>query len=86
MIHASKDLSLTNLATLFDKLQEYEIELNSLIESKYDDKKKKSLALRVIDMKDMESKDQKCPIESDEEMDLLLHKFKEFQRHKKQSI
>jgi len=42
-----KDLPFMSLETLFEKLQEHELDLNRLVESKEGEKKKKSLALKA---------------------------------------
>lgn len=63
-----------NLATLFGKLQGYEIELNHLAKGREGDKKKKNLA----NVKDMESEDEDCQSRSDEDVHLIFSKFMEF--------
>lgn len=55
MIFESSDFSSTNLATLFDKLQEYVIELKKLANGKEHDKNKKTLALKTEKEKDSDS-------------------------------
>lgn len=47
MISESKDLSTIDLAIMFDKLNEHEIELNRLAKSKEDNKKKNGLAIKT---------------------------------------
>lgn len=44
-----------NMTTLFDKLEQREIELKRLTDNKEGDKKKKSLALKVEEEKDSDS-------------------------------
>lgn len=44
-----------NLATLFEKLSEHEMKLKNLAENEKGAKEKKSLALKVIETKDIES-------------------------------
>jgi len=46
-IFESNDLSFMSLATLFEKLQEYVLDLNRLIESEEGEKKKKSVPLKA---------------------------------------
>lgn len=74
-----------NLAVLFSKLEEHEFELNHLSESKEDDRKKKGLLPKIIDVKDMESEYENCQSESDEVMDILFQKFKKLSRNKRQT-
>lgn len=62
--------------TLFYKFYEHEIEQNHLAESEEGDTKKKWLALKAIDVKDIELGDENYQNESDEDTYLLFFKFK----------
>jgi hypothetical protein len=80
-ISESRDLASMDLATLFGKLQEHELELNRLIESEEGEKKKKGLALAATTKNsDFEGGDSSD--EDDEDMALMVRKFKKFMRHK----
>lgn len=65
-----------DLDTLFSELQEPEIEVNRLAKSEWGYKKKNWLALKVKEVKDKKSEDEKCQNESDEDMDLLFENSK----------
>lgn len=55
MIYESKDLSCMDLDTLFGKLKEHEIKLKRLAQNEEGDKKKKSLVLKVIEARNIDS-------------------------------
>lgn len=61
-----------DLATLFGNLQEYEMILKILAKNEEGCKNRKSLALKVTDVKDMESEDKDCKSESDEDIYLIF--------------
>ena len=48
-----------------------------------DNNKKKSLALKFKNIKDMELEDEDCQSKSNKNMELMFRKFKEFLRHAK---
>lgn len=53
IIYELTNLSTTNLALLFDKLHEQEIERTRLVKSREGNKKSKGLALKATNVKDM---------------------------------
>lgn len=74
-IYESRDLSSRDLDTLFGKLHEYEIKLNRIDNHEESDKKKKkSISLKVADIKDMVSKDEDCQSTSNVYMKSLFFK------------
>ena len=79
-------LSLT-FATLFDKLQEYESELNRLNQYKETDKRKKGIALKATSsMHEGSDEDENDSLEgveaNDKNFSLLVKKFGRFHRKK----
>lgn len=83
MICEYKSLSSMDLATLFGKLQKDEIELKILADDRESDKKKrKSIALEFINIKDIKLEDEDNKIETNEDMKLM---FQKLLRHKKNS-
>ena len=78
----SKDLSFMSLATLFGKLQEYEFELNRLVESEEGEKKNKALVLKA-NIKESKSDSEYSNLdESEEGMRKMFREFKKVMRHK----
>ncbi|PNX77635.1 receptor-like protein kinase [Trifolium pratense] len=80
-ISESRDLTSMDLATLFGKLQEHEIQLNRLKESEEGEKKKKGLALAAT-TKNSEFEGGDSFDESDDDMALLFRQFKKFMQHR----
>ncbi|CAJ2652972.1 unnamed protein product [Trifolium pratense] len=79
-ISESRDLASMDLATLFGKLQEHEMQLNRLIENEEGEKKKKGHALAATTKNsDFEGGDSSD--EDDVNMALMFQNFKKFMRH-----
>lgn len=57
------------------------MELKRLVKNEKCDKKKKNIALKATDVKDVELEDVDLQSESDEYMNLTFHKFNLFLRH-----
>ena len=83
-IAESKNLDSMDLATLFGKLQEHELELNRLLESEEGENKKKGLAL-AANTKESDSEDNESLDENEEDMNLMVRRFKKFMRHQGKS-
>lgn len=64
------------------------MELKRLFDDEEGNKKKKNkiLALKFTNVKDMTLEDEDCRSESDEEMNFMFCKFKEFLRHEKKTF
>lgn len=56
-MYESKYLSSMHTTILFDKMQEHEIKLNLLIENEEGNKIKKTLEVKVVDVKDKKSEE-----------------------------
>ncbi|XP_061372354.1 uncharacterized protein LOC133314843 [Gastrolobium bilobum] len=80
-IYEAKDLSTMSIATLFGKLQEYELELNRRANRELNKKKQKGLALKVSSSHSKESKESTDTSSSDsssgedDEMTMFVKKF-----------
>ena len=72
-----------DLATFFGKLKEHKIKVKWPDDNEEGDKKTKILALKVTNVKDMESENKDCQSESDEDINLMFLKFSKFLRHEK---
>lgn len=60
-IYDSNNLSSTDLYTLFGKLHEHEMDLKRLDDDEEGDKnKRKSISLKVTNIRDMKSEDEDC--------------------------
>lgn len=70
-----------DLITSFVKLHETELKLERLAENEEGRKRKKSLALKVKNVKYIESNHEVCKSETDEDMNLIFQIFKEFLRY-----
>lgn len=57
-MYESKYLSSMHTTILFDKMQEHEIKLNLLIENEEGNKIKKTLEVKVVDVKDKKSEEE----------------------------
>lgn len=77
MISESRDLSSMDLATLFGKLREHDMELKRLIDDNEGENKKKTLAIKTKE---------NYYDSSNEEMKLIIHNFKRFIKNKKKTI
>ncbi|KAK2437759.1 hypothetical protein QL285_022616 [Trifolium repens] len=69
-------------AALFGKLQEHEIELGRLEKHEVQEKKNKSLALKTK-ARDYDSDDEESQLESENDVEALVKKFKEFLKRDK---
>ncbi|KAK2353731.1 gag-protease polyprotein [Trifolium repens] len=81
-ISEKKSLSKMTSATLFGKLQEHEIELGRLEKHEVQEKKNKSLALKTK-ARDYDSDDEESQLESEDDVEALFKKFKEFLKRDK---
>ncbi|BAT74608.1 hypothetical protein VIGAN_01231100 [Vigna angularis var. angularis] len=87
-IYESKDLTSMNMATLFGKLREHELELGRLKDEEEIEEKKKSIALKVTSKK--ASKIAQSEDDSDAEMDnnklmsMVLRKFNRLMKNNSQ--
>lgn len=87
MICESKNLETVDIDTLFGKLQEYEMKLKIIVDDVKDNmKKRKSIALKVANIEDMESEDEDLQSEIDKFVKLMFQKLKEFLRHEKTKL
>lgn len=77
-ISESRNLATMSLSTLFGKLQEHELELKRLNENETTDKQKKSIALKATTKEASDDSSE----ESDEDMSLMVRKFKKFMKYK----
>ncbi|KAK2423291.1 rust resistance kinase Lr10 [Trifolium repens] len=81
-ISEKKSLSKMTSAALFGKLQEHEIELGRLEKHEVQEKKNKSLALKTK-ARDYNSDDEESQLESEDDVEALFKKFKEFLKRDK---
>jgi hypothetical protein len=81
-ISEKKSLSKMTSAALFGKLQEHEIELGRLEKHEVQEKKNKSLALKTK-ARDYDSDDEESQLESEDDVEALVKKFKEFLKRDK---
>jgi hypothetical protein len=81
-ISEKKSLSKMTSAALFGKLQEHEIELGRLEKHEVQEKKNKSFALKTK-ARDYDSDDEESQLESEDDVEALVKKFKEFLKRDK---
>ena len=75
-ISESKDLSSMSLATLFEKLQEHEMELQRLNQNEETDKKKRMIAFKASSS--MQEENEEEDSDDEEDFSLFVKKFQKF--------